>query len=319
VVVSSTPYGTDGFFAELFQRASSGELEDALAQHATTAEADPTVGSGFMEQERARDPESFRADYLAEFLGSGGAYLDPARIEEAVAERGELAPEQARTWIAGLDPAFSSDPFGLAMVGRALDGSGRLVLALAQSWKPSRRKPDSFEERRQLEDVVLAEVAEVCHRYGARVVTDQYAAAAIVDRLRRVGLAVEAIALGAGTKTQAFAELRARLYTGQLELYEHPSLIAELRRLRQRHTAGAASVVNPRVGGSHGDMAQALALAVYEHDRYGITRGNGWKAGEPRQPMIASEATLARVFGQHTDRRARRWYDQDEGLIGRVF
>jgi hypothetical protein len=28
--------------------------------------------------------------------------------------------------------------------------------------------------------------------------------------------------------------------------------------------------VNPRVAGSHGDLAQALALAVLEHDRVGV-------------------------------------------------
>jgi hypothetical protein len=47
-------------------------------------------------------------------------------------------------------------------------------------------------------------------------------------------------------------------------LYEQPSLTAELRRLRTRYAAGQAAVVNPRVGSSHGDQAQALALAVWE-------------------------------------------------------
>ncbi len=58
--------------------------------------------------------------------------------------------------------------------------------------------------------------------------------------------------------------MRARLNLGQLELYPDEQLLAELGRLRTRYTAGSSSVVNPRVGGSHGDLAQALALAVYE-------------------------------------------------------
>jgi len=32
-------------------------------------------------------------------------------------------------------------------------------------------------------------------------------------------------------------------------------------------------VVSPRVGGSHGDIASALSLAVFEHDRAGIRLG----------------------------------------------
>jgi len=124
---------------------------------------------------------------------------------------------------------------------------------------------------------VLAEVAQTCTRYRARVVTDQYAAPAIVDTLRREGLSVETVPMTPQSKTAAFVELRARLTAGTLDLYEHADLLAELRRLRTRYAAGSASVVNPRVGGSHGDLAQALALAVYEHDRYGFSSG-----GPPR-------------------------------------
>ena len=49
----------------------------------------------------------------------------------------------------------------------------------------------------------------------------------------------------------------------------HPDRLAELRRLRTKYTAGTASVVNPRVGGSHGDLAQALALACHEAASFG--------------------------------------------------
>ena len=155
----------------------------------------------------------------------------------------------------------------------------RLVLMLARAWKPPRRKAASFEERREIEDSVLREVAEVCRAYGARVVTDQFAAVAVVDRLRNAGLSVTAEAMTATTKTAAFSELRARLNAGTLDLYESPGLVPELRRLRTRYTAGSASVVNPRVGGSHGDMAQGLALAVWAHDRGGTSWGQAATVG----------------------------------------
>src|SRR5207253_10504393 len=124
-----------------------------------------------------------------------------------------------------------------------------------------------------VEDATLGEVAAVCKSYRARVVTDQYAAPAIVDRLRREGLSIRTVPMTAASKTAAFAELRARLYSDTLDLYGAPGLVAELRRLRTKFAAGSAAVLNPRVGGSHGDMAHALALAVAEHDRYGISTG----------------------------------------------
>jgi hypothetical protein len=271
VIVSSTPFGQDGLFASLYQQAASGELRDARAHHATTADANPTIGADVLAVEEARDPDGFKSEYLAAFVGGGMSYLDPDRIADAVTLPSELAPEQGVGWVAGLDPAFSSDPFGLALVAHEKiearwEGvqTPRLVVGHVRSWKPGKRKPLTFEHRRANEDAVLAEVADVCVQYGARVVTDQYAAAPIVDYLRRRGLIVRTVPMTATSKSEVFAALRARLNTGTLDLYEHGDLLAELRRLRTKFTAGQASVVNPRVGGSHGDLAQALALAVAE-------------------------------------------------------
>ena len=274
IIVASTPWGQSGLFADLYQQASSGELEDAVAQHATTAEANPTVDASFLEREERRDPEAFRSEYLAEFAGSGAAFLDPERIAEALADRSELPPELCTGWVAGLDPAFSSDPFGLAIVGRDPVDRRQLRLGVARAWKPSRSKPGSFEERRAIEDAVLDEVADVCLRYRARVVTDQYAARSIVEYLQRKGLSVRTEPMTAASKTASFTAFRARLNLGGLELYDAPGLVAELRRLRTRYAAGQASVINPRAGGSHGDLAQALALAIYSLDRFGVGSGN---------------------------------------------
>jgi hypothetical protein len=274
VIVASTPFGTEGFFASLYAKADSGELADAAAVTATSAEVNPTLDPSFLSREHDRDPEGFRGEYMAEFIGGGGAFLDPRRIADAVADRDELFPDQANLWVAGLDPAFSSDPFGLALVGRDPENPARLVLGLACSWMPQ-RGVSSFEERRHVEDTVLAEVGETCRRYGATVVTDQHAAPAVIDRLRRMGLNVRLVAMTAQSKTAAYTELRAKLYTDQLELYDHPDLLAELRRLRTKYAAGSASVVTPRVGGSHGDIAQALAVAVLEHATIGSGSADG--------------------------------------------
>lgn len=80
IIVSSTPYGSDGVFADLYGRSALGGLADAVAHHATSAEANPTLLPGFLEMERARDPESFKSEYLAEFVGSGHAYSTRGRL-----------------------------------------------------------------------------------------------------------------------------------------------------------------------------------------------------------------------------------------------
>ena len=296
IIVSSTPFGSDGLFASLYAQAESGELVDGAAHHATTAQANPTIPADVLAAEEARDPESFRSEFLAEFVGGGQSFLDPDRITEAVTLAGELPPPQNQTlaeafrFVAGLDPAFASDPFGLALIGREPGEHHRLGLALARAWKPSKRKPSSFEEQRERQDEVLAEVVEVLNLYRVRkVVTDQHCAAAVTDRLQRAGIHVVTINMSGASKTAAFLEMRARLNQGTLDLYHHPDLLAELRRLRTKYSAGSASVVNPRVGGSHGDLAQALALAVFECDRHGLSSG-----GPEAAPVV-------RGFGRRTD------------------
>jgi len=315
VLLCSTPWGTEGLFADIFQRASTGELVDAVAHRASSAEMNPTLSSAFLDAEQARDPEMFRSEYLAEFVGSGGAFLDPERVADAVADRRELLPEQARGWVAGIDPAFASDPFGLALVGLDHYDRGRLVVGRAQAWKPSRGDAASFEQRRAREDHVLGEVAELCRRFRAQVVTDQYAAPSVVARLQQAGLSVRTVPMTATSKTDVFLELRARLNSGSLELYNEHQLLAELRRLRVKYTAGSSAVINPRVGGSHGDLAQALALAVWANRNI---QGEG--------PVLArtgviNDAELDRVFAVSMSRRSSRLYDGDAeaGLLGKVF
>lgn len=77
IIVASTPWGQEGLFASLFQQASSGELRDAVAFQVPTAEANPTIDPDFLEGEEARDPEVFRSEYEARFLGGGASFLDP--------------------------------------------------------------------------------------------------------------------------------------------------------------------------------------------------------------------------------------------------
>lgn len=262
IILSSTPYGTEGMFARLFRQADTGELRDARAHHASSAEVNPTITADFLDTEEARDPDAYRQEYMADFTGSGDAYLDFERFE--LVPREELPPKAGQGWVAGLDPAFSSDPFGVAIVGRPLESPQRLTVAAVRAWRPPRRKAASFEEKAAIQEEVMAGISDFLAEYNVRTaITDQYAARPVLDRLGRDGIHARQLAMSATTKTAIFAELRARLYSGQLEVYDQPDLVAEMRRLRTKFTAGQAAVINPRVGGSHGDRVQALAMAVH--------------------------------------------------------
>ena len=220
VVVSSTPWGSAGAFAELYAKAESGELPDAVTHRATTAQANPSVPPEFLAAEERRDPEGFRAEYLAEFVGSGGAFLDAENVAACVSLEGELEPGDAVGWVAGLDPASSSDPFGLCLVGRDPRDSRRLLVGRVRSWEPPRRRaaPLTLEASREVEDAVLAEVAQVLRAFDARGITDQYRSGGRDRAPARYGCHVRAEPMTAPTKDAAWGFLRGWINEGGIEL-----------------------------------------------------------------------------------------------------
>jgi hypothetical protein len=256
VVVASSPFGLDGFFADLFAQASEGELPGAVAAQASTLEMRPGFATQALEIERRRDPDGFRAEYGAEFVAAGGAFLDAGRIEDATAKRGELRPGEADDPVAAIDLGFVHDATALTIVGRDAADRDRLRLALARAWRPE-GAPLAF-------GPTLDEIADLCLEHGVRrVYTDQHHAAAAVERLAARGVHATVVNTTPASKSAMFADLKARLATGTLELYRQPDLLAELRRIETVTTPGAATVRIRRLGSSHGDLATSLALAVH--------------------------------------------------------
>ena len=64
--------------------------------------------------------------------------------------------------------------------------------------------------------------------------------------------------------------MKTLLVGGELELYEQPELLAELRRIETVTTPGAAAVRIRRLGHSHGDVATALALCLSKFKGSGV-------------------------------------------------
>ena len=261
VLLLSTPFGETGRFYELFRAAEQGILPSSWAVHAPVWEVDPTLDEAWRERKRVEVGEdTFRQEYGAEFVAGGGQFFDLRGIDY---EDGPVAPDAAGCWVAGLDPAFHADKFGVALVGESTGNPGTLVTGVLEGIAPGERLR-SLDQRRGREDATLAAVWELLEPYqerGLRIVTDQHQADAVSSYFGRRGVAVDVVNLTGPLQTQAFTSTRARLVDGSLRLWKHPPLIEELRRVRAKDTE---SIVLPRFAGSHCDIASALALAVYE-------------------------------------------------------
>ena len=267
-VVSSTPAGPSGWFAETHARASAGEIPGAQAVTMASSELNPRLSPEWLASERERDPFSFEQEFLAQFTGGGGQLFDESALEAAIVADGERHPSEATGWLGALDVGFTRDPFGACVVGFDHDDPRRLVLGSCRRWDPPARRdrPTTATGRRQLQDRVLGEVGALFDRFNVkRAAFDGYEAPIVREVLR--GVELEQLTLTSSARMEIFSSLRARLASGTLSLYRDELLLSEMRRIRLGYRNGQLQVLLPRSRAGHFDAVVSLAMACWLADR----------------------------------------------------
>ncbi len=259
----STPYGESGLFAELFAAIEGGLMPHAQAVRRSITEMIPDIDPAWLEARRLELGETaYAQEFEAAFVGSGGSFFSLEGVE-FLDEK--TKPEDGRRWIAGLDPAFHGDKFGVAIIGESVKDPGVFVAGDLEGIAPG-GKLKSLDLRRGREDKTLARVWDLLRPYheeggGLRIVTDQHQSDSVKSYFGRLGVAPKSVTLTGPLQTAAFTSLRTRLQDGSLRLWKQQALIEELRRVRARDSE---TIHLPRFGGSHCDIASAAALACYE-------------------------------------------------------
>jgi hypothetical protein len=328
-VIASTPLGSDGMFAELFAKAQGGEIPGAVAFHAPTSD-NPLIAADYLAaQEAALGFDDFRREFGAEFIAGGASFFEESRLRDVVADdESEFLAGDGTGWVLALDPAFASDPTGAVVVGRDASDPESLLVAYANRWLPPKRRKGKLRTREETDRImfaVLDDVAAVAQRFQARVVTDAHLPGTVVTELGKRGVHASVRPWNGPAKTAAFQALRARVYSRRIVLPRHPQLIAELARVRTKlpRGRGAALVETPRVGDSHCDIANALALGVSEFDHGG---NPSTALAILERQLEAMETGANRGLAADIDSafggdgtRSRKWYDGREGLASKSF
>jgi hypothetical protein len=255
VIVASTPRWSTDWFAQLCERAESGEDPETRVWHASTAAMNPSISSGFLEAERIRDPAYFRREYEALFDASVSAVFDADLVRAAVRGGDEIAPRPGIGYVIAADPAFTGDRFAVLVGHREPDG--QVIVDRITSWHGSKAAPVAI-------DPTLDAIATMAGTYnGALVLIDQFSAEPIRQGLHRRGVWVEERPWSNESKVDAVAAVRRTLYAGRLSIPRHRDLIAELVTLEQRPTlSGRPRIAAP--GRAHDDYATGL-LALVAH------------------------------------------------------
>jgi hypothetical protein len=234
----------------------------------------------------------FEQEFLAAFTDAGSSFLP---MREVMLEPGPAHPEDAKSWIVGIDVAFAQDTFAACAVGESLHEPGVLLVGAVVGIAPGAKRK-SLTARRRREDQTLAAVLRGIEPYHpTRIISDQYMANEVRSFFSREGIPVTIATTTGRSQTASFVSLRARLADGTLRLWHEPRLISELSAVRTRDTSD--SIYLPRVGGdSHCDRAVALATAVF-HLR-GVT-------GVPEGRVVGGESMWKRA-------RLRSGYEPDQ-------
>lgn len=254
LVKISTPYMRSGVLYDDFKRAFGQDDPDLLVWRAPTALMNPTLTPERLERERRLDPDRFAREYEAEFAEDLDALLPGVWVDAAVIPgRYELPPREGVQYTAATDPSGAgADAFTFAIVHT--EGSGaerRVVQDVMKGWGRSRGATVDLEG-------VVAQIAEVCGRYGVRTVRgDRYAGQWVRQAFEGRGLRYEESA----AKAQAYLDIEPFFAQGRLEVLDHPILLRELKTLERRPQAGGRVIVDHPRGG-HDDYANALALAA---------------------------------------------------------
>jgi phage terminase large subunit-like protein len=274
VLMISTPAGTANMFAHEFQRAVSGEEPTARAWQLPSVEVNPQLDPDWLAAEERRDPDYFRSEYLAQFVGGTGAFFDFDRFE--IGDYVERPPEDSHQWAMGVDVALQKDPFAAVVVGRDWRERSRLWVGSVQAWTPPSTAGLSFEAKTAATDELFERAIGLARRFSVRrVFADQYLNRAVADRFSRASIGTTVVGLTRDTKYQAFAALRAALYSGELLLPDVPELLGELRQVRIKHAGAGSSIETPRTATGHCDRAVALAIVTWELTRHGVGTGRG--------------------------------------------
>ena len=163
------------------------------------------------------------------------------------------------THVCAADPGFRSDASGAVVV----HVGGRIVTLVG--WLE--RRPDGAPLQ---PSVVCRDIATLAHKYGCTEVwSDFFYSESMREELGKANLGLRLGPTGATGKTEIWSTTRTMIHEGRAQIPNVRALVAQLKQVRARPTnGGGLSIEQPRVKGSHGDLASAYALAMWAANKH---------------------------------------------------
>jgi hypothetical protein len=248
LLAASSPYRRSGPLWQAY-RTHFGKPSPVLFWKAPTRTMNPLAPAEEIARAYDEDPQRAAAEFGGEFRSDIAAYIDREALEAVtVLGRRELPPQSNRSYVAFVDPSGGSqDAFSLAVAYLDPDTGNAVLSAIREV-----RAPFSPSQ-------VIAEFAELCHRYRvSRVTGDRYGGEFPREQFRTNGIAYD---LSEKAKSDLYKECLPLINSAKVELLDNPTLIGQFASL-ERHTGRSGRDVIDHPLGGRDDVANSTAGAL---------------------------------------------------------
>jgi hypothetical protein len=266
LIIPSTPWAQSGLLHDLFvanhgNPSQAGLTTDpvragtALAVHAPSWEL--RTDEEFLaviRLEQKRDAENARREFGAQFMTSTAAdFLDPEAVNRSITPDA-FTPQWGDQLVAGIDLGFRSNSSALVI---AYLRASSVFVVVVEERRPAPGMP--LKPSEVMQDFARILKAHHC----ASVMADMHYRDTALEYLGPVGVGLIDAPPAPAT---AWLKVRDLLREGRLHLPPHERLLRQVRETRAKASSGGnVSIQLPHwPTGEHGDLAAAMALAVFQ-------------------------------------------------------
>ena len=256
ILLISSPYKKQGLFWDMYRNGRNGKHQTIQAVNYPSWEVNPSLSKQFLKQEKARDPELFDVEYGANFYHSLNSFIHPDMIEKCVNyDRGILNSQQKyfETYYCSIDPSLGfRDAYAVVIAHFEAE---KLIVDYCFQFQP--RQLDEHISGISIQNVILT-IKQLNQIYGfQKIIVDQFNSSILVQQLSMLN--IEGFDWTNKNKKEAYEKLKNAIYAGNLELYNHPKIISELKNLQVNFTNKGNWTISGGTGAAVDDYVSCLA------------------------------------------------------------
>ena len=247
LLCASSPYARKGALFDAHRKHFGKDGDPVLCWHAPTRDMNPSVPQAVIDEAMERDPAFAAAEYGAEFRSDIGSSLKEPRSRLALPSAFASALRCRR---------FTTSASSILLVVRLTASRWQSATSRTRS-RSSMRSVRSG--RRFSPESVVIEFVDLLKRYRVSTITgDRYAGEWPREAFRKLEVQYE---LSARPKSAIYQDFLPLVNSGQVELLDHPRLVAQLCSLERRTARGGRDSID-HPPGAHDDIANVVAGVV---------------------------------------------------------